>query len=48
MLPKAVGVCSNLGLSRDTLGNGERSMERDRVWLGLSSVGVIGGHNAVG
>ena len=48
MSPKAVGVCSNLGFSGDTLCDGGRSMERDRVWSGLTRVRVVGGCDAVG
>ena len=48
MSPKAVGVHSDLSLSRDALGDGERSMERDWVWSEPTSAGVIGGLDAVG
>ena len=48
MSPKAMGVCSNWGFQGDTLCDRERSMEWDRVWLGPTSVGVVGEHDAVG
>ena len=47
MSPKARGVHSELGFGRDTLCDRGRSMERDQVWLGLTSVGVIGEHYEV-
>ena len=47
MSPKAMGVHSNLSLSWDALGDGERSMEWDQVWSGLTSAGVIGGLDSV-
>jgi len=43
-----MGVCSNWGFWVDALCDGERSMEQDWVWSGLTSVGVVGEHNAVG
>ena len=48
MLPKAMGVPSYLSHSRDALGDGERSMEQEQVWLGPTSAGVVGGLDAVG
>ena len=48
MSPKAMGVLSDWGFCGDALCNGERSMEQDRVWLGPTSVRVVGGHDAVG
>ena len=48
MLPKAVGVHSDLSLSGNALGDGEMSMEWDQVWSGPTSVGVVGGRDAVG
>jgi len=47
MSPKAVWVCSDWSFS-DTQCDWERPIEHDWVWLGLTSVGVIGGHNEVG
>ena len=48
MSPKAIGVCSDWGFHGDTLCDGERSMEQDRVWSGMTSVGVVGEHDALG
>ena len=48
MSPEAMGVHSDWGFSRDALCDGGWSMEQDRVWLGLTSVAVIGGNDAVG
>ena len=47
MSPKAMGVHSDLGFSGDALCDGGRSMEQDRVRLGLTGVGVVGGHYEV-
>jgi len=48
MSPKAVGVCSNWGSSGETLCDGGRSMERNQVWSGPTSMGDMGGYDAVG
>ena len=48
MSPKAMGVCSDWGFSGNAQCDGERSMECDWVWLGLTSMGDIGGHDEVG
>ena len=48
MSSKAVGVRSDWGFSMDALCDGGRFMEQDQVWLGLTSVGVIGWHDEVG
>jgi len=48
MLPKAMEVHSDLDFSGDTLCDGEMSMGRDWVWLGLTRVGAVGGCDAVG
>jgi len=47
MSPKAVGVHSDWGFLVDALCDRGRFMERDRVWSGLTNVGVIGWHNEV-
>jgi len=47
MLPNAMGVRSDLGLSGDTLCDGGGPWSGSGV-VGPTSVGVIGGHNAVG
>jgi len=48
MLPKAIGVCSDWGFHGGTLYDQGGCMEQDRVWLGPTSVGVVGGSYEVG
>ena len=43
MSTKAMGVHSDWGFCGDALCDGERTMEWDWVWSGLTSVGDVGG-----
>ena len=48
MSPKAVGIHSDWSFGGDTPCNRGKSLEWVWVWSGLTSVGVIGGHDAMG